>query len=260
MKDEELLQPIEPGLAQYPANSVEFVLGAATAVDTTSKSVQVDAGGNQRSISYDYLVLATGSHAAASGLPWKASGSYNDLIEDLHHTAEQIGAASHIIVAGGGATGVEVCAEIRHEFKGKKEVVLVHGAEELVGGDSVASSIEKELQSQGVEVKKGVMATKTEKQDDGKTKVTLDNGETIVTDLYLPTTGMTPNSDFLPPELLNEAKYVDVDDCMRVTAAENIWAAGDIVSRPFASFLNTEAQVCVSVDSNVLLDILTIAY
>lgn len=209
--------------------------------------MQVDAGDKQHKISYDYLVLATGCNTAAPGLPWKASSSYEDLIENLHHTAQQIGAASHIVVAGGGATGVEVCAEIRHEFKGKKEVVLVHGAKELVGGDSVASSIEKELQSMGVVIKKGVMASKTEKQDNRKTEVTLDNGETIVTDLYLPTTGMTPNSGFLPAKLLNEAKFVIVDDCMRVTAAENVWAAGDIVSRPSASFLNTEAQVCISI-------------
>lgn len=243
LKDEDLLQPIEPGLAQYPAGSVEFILGAATAVDASTKSVKVDSNNEQKSISYDYLVIATGSNAAASGLPWKASGSYEDLMNSLHRTAEQIKAASHIVVVGGGATGVEVCAEIRHEFKASKEVVLLNATPELVGGDSTAKSIHKELRSMGVVIKMGVGATGTEKQSDGKTKVMLDNGESIVTDLYLPTTGLTPNSDFLPADFLNEFKYVNVDECMRVTAAEDIWAAGDIVSRPFASFLNTEAQV-----------------
>ncbi len=246
LKDEELLQPIEPGLAQYPAGSVEFVLGAATGIDAGAKSVKVngDSDSSQRTIPYDYLVVATGSNATASGLPWKASSSYEDLVGSLHRTAEQIKAASHIVVVGGGATGVEVCAEIRHEFKASKEVVLVNATQDLVGGDSTASSIEKELRSMGVIIKMGVGASGTAKQPDGKTRVTLDNGESIETDLYLPTTGLTPNSDFLPAEFLNESKYVSVDECMRVPAAENVWAAGDVVSRPFGSFLNTEAQVC----------------
>ncbi|POR36299.1 Pyridine nucleotide-disulfide oxidoreductase, FAD/NAD(P)-binding domain protein, partial [Tolypocladium paradoxum] len=40
VKDEALLQPIAPGLAQYPPGSVEFVVGAATGLDARAKTVR----------------------------------------------------------------------------------------------------------------------------------------------------------------------------------------------------------------------------
>lgn len=245
IKDEQLLQPIEPGLAQYPSGSNTFILGEVTAVDSISKTVQVStyADNGTTSVSYDYLVLATGSTSITPQMPWKASSTYDECLTRLHSTADRIKAASHIVVAGAGATGVELCGEIRFEFP-DKQVILLCADDEILSGDSISSAAERELVKLGVTIRKGIRAGDAdENRPDGKTAVKLSNGEEIVTDLYLPTIGFVPNTGFLPAEWLNEHKYVHVDELFRVCGVQDVWAAGDVVSKPRAGFLITEAQV-----------------
>ncbi|KAH6996331.1 hypothetical protein BKA56DRAFT_153041 [Ilyonectria sp. MPI-CAGE-AT-0026] len=242
IKDDQIIAPIRPGLSQYPAGSVEFIVGAAMAVDVASRTVQVDTGADGLCVlTYDHLVLATGANAADTDLPWKACGSHDELVANLHRTAEQVGAAKHIVIAGAGSTGVEVAGEIRFAFP-STTVILVSSGSSLVGGDSIASSAERELRRLGVEIRKGVRAEEATPTPDGKTRVVLSDGEELTTDLYLPTMGLVPNTDFLPSEWLNEHRYVDVDDEMRVRGAENVWAVGDVISKPRASVIWTEAQ------------------
>ncbi|OAA81136.1 Pyridine nucleotide-disulfide oxidoreductase, FAD/NAD(P)-binding domain protein [Akanthomyces lecanii RCEF 1005] len=248
LQDEELLQPIGPGLEQYntaehPA-AAEFIVGTATSIDTAARSVQVElttATATTRTVAYDHLVIATGSRSVVPGMPWKAGDSHADAVASIHDTAARVQAAAHIAVVGAGATGVEVCGEIRYEFP-DKQVVLLSGSDALVGGDATAPAMEKALTSMGVVVRKGVRAQGTKQLADGRTQVELSNGETMVTDLYLPTVGLAPNSEFVPGELLDDKKLVKADEYMRVTGVENVWAAGDVVGKPSAGYLMTEAQ------------------
>jgi len=56
----------------------------------------------------------------------------------------------------------------------------------------------------------------------------LSNGEKKIVDLYLPTTGLVPNSEFIPKTLLNEGGFVTVDEFLHVKGFSDIWAAGDV--------------------------------
>ncbi|PFH57186.1 hypothetical protein XA68_15397 [Ophiocordyceps unilateralis] len=244
VQDSQILQPIEPGLRQYPEDSVDFIVGTASKIDVTARRVRVSVfEGADREIKYDYLVIATGADAAVRDMPWKASGSYEDCLTSLHRTSERIRTAEHIVVGGGGATGVELAAEIKHEFP-SKTVVILNSSDHLVAGDSSAASIERELLRLGVVVTKGVRGDPSDDapRPDGKTVVHLSDGSYLLTDLYLPTTGLSPNTSFLPSGWLTDGGYVQVDECMRVTGASDIWALGDVVSKPRAGFLITEAQ------------------
>ncbi|KAF5007451.1 hypothetical protein FDECE_6213 [Fusarium decemcellulare] len=247
VKDDQILAPIEPGLAQYPAGSVEFIVGTASAVDPAARTVRIDpdptnpGAGPSTIITYDHLVLATGANAADPAFPWKASGSHKELLTSLHRTAAQVEKAKHIVIAGAGATGVELAGEIRFAFP-STTVVLISADDHVVAGDQIASCVESELRRLGVEIRAAVRAKDTTDLPDGKTQVTLSDGETIETDLYLPTMGLRPNTDFLPRDWLNEHGYVEVDDQMRVKAADGVWAVGDVVSKPRAAFLITDAQ------------------
>lgn len=51
----------------------------------------------------------------------------------------------------------------------------------------------------------------------------------MAVDLYLPTVGVLPNTEFVPKSLLNEDGDVCVDDYLRVKGVEGVWAAGDVV-------------------------------
>lgn len=66
------------------------------------------------------------------------------------------------------------------------------------------------------------------KTADGKTELILSTGAKKIVDLYIPTLGLIPNSEFMPTELKNEKGEVAVDDFLQVQGAEGVWAAGDI--------------------------------
>lgn len=244
VKDEEFTQPIEPAFSKYPSDAFEFIVGTATASDLDAKSVTVSTAGGERVLSYDHLVLATGTRTAGDDVvPWKASGTHEEILDSLHSTAEKVKVAKHIVVAGAGATGVETAGELGFEYKKDKEIVLLSGDDQILGGDSLASNATGELKKLGVVIKTGARVAGTTILPDGKTEITLKNGEKIITDLYLPTMGMAPNTEYLPEKALRDDKFVAVDECYQVKNVSNVWAAGDIVWLPRGSFVIADKQV-----------------
>ena len=218
--------------------------GAATSIDEFNKqcTVALHKVGEDRIIPYDYLVIATGARAIDTGMPWKSQGSSDDCLQLLQEIRDKITEANHIIIAGAGPTGVELAGEIRWEFK-DKEVILLCADQALVHGDSAATAMERELLKLNVTIRKGVRGRDVEVLPNGKTMVTLSNDDRLITDLYLPTSGQKPNSDFMPEDWITSRKYANVDECLRIKGADNVWAIGDVVSKPRAHFLLTDLQV-----------------
>lgn len=232
----------------------ELVVGTATSVDAAGKTVTVATAGDEtKTVGYDQLVLATGSSLAqrTSGgltLPFKAAGTHTEIVAALDAMREKVAEAKHVTVAGGGPTGVELAGELAFEFAApgtpadrRKEVVLLSATDGVLGTDMLAGSAEKELAKLGVKLVKNVKVAGTEDKD-GKVVVKLDNGETLETDLYLPTFGLRPNSDYLPDAWKRDGGYAAVDEFLRVKGTEEVWAAGDIVSIPRAGFLIADKQ------------------
>lgn len=220
-------------------------MGTAEAADLDAKTVKVAlVAGGERVVEYDHLVLATGTRTAGEDVvPWKANGTHEQIMDTLHRTAEKVKAAKHIVVAGAGATGVETAGELGFEYRKDKEIVLLSGDAKVLGGDSLAANAESELKKLDVTVRTNARVESTAALPDGKTEVTLQNGEKIVTDLYLPTMGMAPNTEYLPAKVLRDDKFVAVDEFYRVKNASNVWAAGDIVWLPRGSYVITGMQV-----------------
>lgn len=242
LKEEQYTTPIDKGFAKYPAESFEFIVGSAEHADLDAKNVKVSTASGERTISYDHLVLATGSRTSDTGVPWKANGTHEEIISTLRSTADKVKAAKHIVVAGGGATGVEVAGELGFEFK-DKEIILLTGGPVLLNGDSLASDAANELKKLGVKITTGAKVTGTNVLPSGQTEISLENGEKITTDLLLPTMGLIPNSEYLPEKVLTPKKFVDVDEFYKVKNVENVWAAGDIVWKPRGGFVFTDKQV-----------------
>lgn len=232
------------------------MIGTATAADFDKKTVEIVLpDGSVRGIPYDQLVLATGAGTASPEAPWKASGTYKDVLNNLHDTTRRVAEAKHIIVGGGGSTGIEVAGELGYEYGKTKEIVLLTSGDKLIGGHPIADAAASELKKLNVTIRYNALVEKTVPSavTAGKTEVTLANGETITTDLYLPTTGLVPNVKFIPAKYLTQdanPPSVVVDEYLRVTGTENVWAAGDVISKPRASFLITQKQAA-SVAKNV---------
>ncbi|KUI63730.1 Apoptosis-inducing factor 1 [Cytospora mali] len=244
--DDQLFQPLTAALERYPAETYELVVGAAEKVDTGARSVQVSLlpGGEPRSIAYDQLVVATGSRSTTPTVPWKVLGSYEETVASLDATRGRVQSARHIVVAGAGATGIEVAGELGFEYGKVKEVHLLSGGPSLLDGDSVGPAARAELEKLHVQIRYDARVTGARELPDGKTEVSLASGETITTDLYLPTMGMRANSELLDQKYLGEKGYVVVDESFRVKGVEGegVWALGDVVSSPRAGFLYTQKQ------------------
>lgn len=193
-------------------------------------------------LAYDFLVLATGARAATDDVLWKNPGTYEEGTAKIRAIGEKVQAAKSYVVGGAGMTGVETAAELKFEYK-DKEVVLICADAEVLGGDSIAAGAESHLTKLGVQIKKNVKVTGSSPAADGKTEVALSDGSKITTDLYLPTIGLVPNSEYIPEAMLTDRKYLAVDEQFRAKGHHNIWGAGDVVSVPKATFAITDKTV-----------------
>lgn len=255
--DSEIFFPLTDALSRYPSDRWELIIGTAEHADLSAKTVTVAASdsGAKQSLSYDQLVLATGSRVKGGSMSWKPADTHETTMEQLHATRERVATARHIMVAGAGPTGVEVAGELGFAYgtgDAKKEVILLASGESVLGGDSIAASAASELAKLGVQVRTGARVEDVRTLDDGRTEVKLVGGEAMVTDLYLPTMGLTPCTEYMDPEFLTDRKTIIVDECFRVKGAQGVWAVGDVVAKPRAGYLITQkhaAGVAKNVDA-----------
>ncbi|KAI9053652.1 hypothetical protein LZ554_002606 [Drepanopeziza brunnea f. sp. 'monogermtubi'] len=240
--DEKLFQPFLPGFEQYGAN-FEFVQGTAEKLDIATKTVAVSSSGVEKVISYDELILATGSNTKGD-VPWKGRGSYEATRDALHSFQEKVKAAGSIVVGGAGATGVETAGELGFEYGKVKKITLISSGATVLEGTpaSVSTAASKQLQSLNVEVRASTKVDGHAATPDGKTELTLSNGEKIITDLYLPSAGLVPNSSYVPQTLLDQNGFVVVDEFLRVKGTEDVWAVGDVSGVQRAQFVLTDSQ------------------
>ncbi|TVY81370.1 Oxidoreductase ptaL [Lachnellula suecica] len=234
--DEKIFQAIAPGFKQYPADRFEFIIGSAEGVDVATKKVTVSGATGNSELSYDILILATGSNAKED-IPLKGKGSTEATKESLHVFQNKVKQAKTIYVVGAGPTGVEVAGELGFEYGKTKKITLVimqrllehiaSGAQILEGTPaSVTKTATKQLLGLNVTIKASTKVSGSAKMPDGRTELTLSSGEKVVTDLYLPTVGLVPNSSYLPSSLVNSFGFVQVDEFLKVKGAKDVWAVG----------------------------------
>jgi len=252
--DEQLFLPIEPGFAQYSAENFEFVLGKAERLDLESNTVEVAKNDKtQYSLSYDQLVIATGSHIR-SNLPFKPVGTHEETLAALHSLQKQIDVAKSIVVAGGGPTSVETAGEMAAAYGGEKDITLIVGGERALHASHILTGVsrvvERDLQKLGVKLVrntqvKGVQTnTKGDENDAAaQTTLTLSNGSTLVADLYLPLFGVQVNTSFLPSSLLDSEGNLVLDKTMCVVGTKNVWGIGDVGNIEAKQLTVTDAQI-----------------
>jgi len=265
-KAEQYLLSITDAFTKYPVEKFEFMLGTATALDVAAKSVSVTSNdGEARSVSYDYLALASGSTTTSTtgeitgfSIPFKQSN--RDDVKQLIEAAQQkITAAKEIVIGGAGPIGVELAGELAEamEQNGSSATITLVSATDRVlpmlksSGSSAAAKI---LAQKKIKVITSTRVTGVEASGDAW-MVSLDNGEKISADLYIPTTGVIPNNSFIPGQFLDKDGWVRVDKEMRVESSENIYAAGDITNNSMRLSFKAAEQAQVAAN-NLKADIL----
>ncbi|KAG5920374.1 hypothetical protein E4U61_007957 [Claviceps capensis] len=248
ISDEQIFQSIPEGFVKYGSDKFQFLLGSATGVDVQGKNLTVAArttgGGTEEiSIAYNVLILATGTHTKADS-PYKSRGTTEDTKEALHQMQARVKDAKTIVVAGAGPTGVELAGEIADGYGSSKKVILLTGSASVLNGytSRMITNATKYLGILGVEIRTSSIVETTNALPDGKTEIVFATGQKLTTDVYIPTYGVVPNSSYLPANMLDERGFIDVNDCLVVKGANDVYAIGEVSNCEPMNFLSLEAQ------------------
>ena len=248
---EKLFVNIPQVFEQYPKDSLRFINGTVTELDHTNRTVSISlATGNTEKIDFYALVIATGATTSSPLLGLNRDKEF--LRENWTAFRKALPNAKSIVIVGAGPTGIEIAGELGEFLNGragwfssklvnpKVPVTVVTADSKILPGlrPSIAEKAEDFLAKVGVTIVKNSRVTSVEPHGAGtdnvatKTTLTFKDGETMDADLYIPATGMRPNTGFIHNELLTADGRVDTNaSTLRVdTAGPRVYAVGDAAS------------------------------
>ncbi len=226
---------------------VNLTIGVVTGVDESAQNVSIEALGNKLQISYDKLILASGSHLIRPQLPGVSEYTYDvdtyDAAMKLQKHIRSLAAKPDVagrftvLIIGSGSTGVELACELPARIRTaaiasgdpsalkKISIILVERgpriAKHLGGGQAV---IERACSELGIEFLTNASLAKVDDQG-----ATFNDGRRIPAATIIWCAGMQASG---LTETLNAERdasgRVKVDDHMRVCGIPNIFAAGDV--------------------------------
>lgn len=231
-----------PLLDVLKAIDVTYVQGSVDTVEIQSRVVRIaTAKGTKKMLSYDRLVVATGSRLFRPNIPGLAEHGFSvDSLDDaialdrhLHGLAKRpaVNGRDTVVVAGGGFTGIEAATEMPARLRAvlgpdaKTRVIIVERNSAIAPdmGEGPRPVIESALQKLGVETRLGAGVASLDASG-----VTLSNGEHIETETVIWAAGIraAPLTSQIPAERDNFGRLL-VDPCLRVPGVEGVFATGD---------------------------------
>ncbi|MBR0785853.1 NAD(P)/FAD-dependent oxidoreductase [Bradyrhizobium iriomotense] len=237
-KPETLTAPL---LDVLKAIDVNYIQGSAETVNTEARTVLITSPRGPRTLSYDRLVIATGSRLFRPNIPGLAEHGFSvDSLDDavaldrhLHGLAERpaVNGRDTVVVAGGGFTGIEAATELPARLRkifgkdSKTRVIIVerNGAIAPDMGEGPRPLIEDALRKLGVETRLGAGVASLDKSG-----VTLSTGEHIETETVVWAAGIraAPLTAQIPAERDNFGRLL-VDRDLRVPGVAGVFATGD---------------------------------
>lgn len=209
----------------YTAHDITLYKGESVIhIDTNRKCVMTDA---RREISYDKLVIATGSSPnflPIQGVSKKGIYAFRT-IDDYEAICADAVHYQQAAVIGGGVLGVEVAAGL--QIAGL-ETTIIHHTERLMQrqlDETAAGLLQRQFIRKGIQVKTNAhtIACLGGERVEG---VLLKNGDIVEADLVVFTTGIRPNIQLAENHGIHTRKAIVVNDVME-TNIPNIYAIGE---------------------------------
>ncbi|MPY59181.1 NAD(P)/FAD-dependent oxidoreductase [Streptomyces spongiae] len=200
-------------------------VGKVVRIDTTERQVALATG---ERLPYDAVVIATGADYPE---PARFVGSTTEeAAKSFAAHQQKIAAAEHVLVVGGGPSGVELSAEVRLA-RPDARVTLAHSGPTLLnrtGSERAGRKARSWLEAHDVEVR--LDAFMSPGNDFGTYRDA--RGTVIDADLSFWATGTTPNTLWLRlgghGDWLNPSGHVKVDRTLRVEGHVDVFAVGDV--------------------------------
>ena len=217
----------------YDRHDIELRFGrAVTKVDVLNKSITFE---DNSTLNYDSLLLATGGKARKLDVPGANLANIFTIRkpEDVNSILDTVKEAKKAVVVGSSFIGMEAAASLIQQGL---EVTVVSPDDvpfKKILGDRLGKMFQKIHEEKGVNFQFGAKVS----QFTGNSQVEyaiLEDGSEIAADLVIVGIGVELNTDYLENIELNEKdRSVRVNKYLQ-TEIENIYAAGDLASFPYA--------------------------
>ncbi|MFJ9582688.1 NAD(P)/FAD-dependent oxidoreductase [Streptomyces acidicola] len=200
-------------------------VGKAIRIDTTQRQVVLATG---ERLPYDVVVIATGADYPEPAR--FVGGTSEEAAKSFAGHQRNIAGAHHVLVVGGGPSGVELSAEIRLA-RPDARVTLAHSGPALLDSTGSARAGRKArawLEAHDVEVR--LDSFMSPGNDFGTFRDS--RGTVVDADLSFWATGTTPNTLWLRlaghGDWLNATGHVKVDRALRAGGQQDVFAVGDV--------------------------------
>lgn len=210
--DEKYIEKIQFSLKKYFKES--FIQDEVISIKKNSLTTKT------KTYHFDYAVVSTGARVNCYGNTTLEQAGYGaKSFPHIKKLWSLLPKAKKILIIGGGLSGVEYAAMLAQ--KTDKEITLVSGSDMVLpgllqGGREYAHNYLKRV---GVTIIDNALAAKATKNS-----VTLNNGQTIKTDIIMICTGLLQSCDFL--------KNTQVTDALHLQDMDTIFLCGDVVRTP----------------------------
>ncbi|KAL6242597.1 hypothetical protein RBB50_010243 [Rhinocladiella similis] len=228
---EKALLPIAPYFKSYGPEQYEFIKAYVTSIDPATKTVHTS---TSAAIHYDSLVIASGTNFNTS--IWTVTDGSEALKAALSEVHQKTPGAKTILVAGGGAAGVETAGEFGETYGKTKEITILSGSTSLLPrlhNKKMGTDAQHRLEKLGVKVINDSVKVVEHTKENGKDILKLSNGETKTVDIYIEATGDKPSSKFVPQEWLNDRNQVKTDPQtlrLDVPGVTGVYSFGSVAS------------------------------
>jgi nitrite reductase (NADH) large subunit len=215
-------------LEWYEQNGITAILGQSVqAIDKATKIVTLEDG---RTLSYDKLVLATGSRPIIppmSGLDLPGVFALRRL-EDVDRVSEYLLDKNEVTVVGGGILGLELALMLR--LLGKRVTVshLMQTLMEMQLPEDAGRYLQRHIESLGVNFVMGTYITELLGSTAGVSKALFKDGTIITTDAVFFNCGIRPNTDLARTAGLTFNKGISVNNYLQ-TSDPDIYACGECI-------------------------------
>jgi len=246
-----LLQTPESFLARFNVDA--RVMNEVTSIDRTNKTVTVKnlVDGSHYSESYDFLLLSPGASAVVPPI----SGIDNPLTHSLRNIPDmdriietiQMNKPEHATVVGGGFIGLEMM-EAFHQLGIKTSLIEMADQVMTPVDREMAGFAHAEIREKGIDLKLGVAlesvkyipnehiasfdSGESEKHQhlEGELELTLNNGETLTTDILIMAIGVRPETKLAQEAGLQLGAFggIYTNEFMQ-TSDPSIYSVGDAI-------------------------------
>ena len=211
----------------FVSKKIKIVQDKVTKVEPDSHNLSLEKSGP---VSYDKLLVATGSHAVSPPIPgMDLPGIHNCwTLEDGRNIAEKAIPGAKVVLMGAGFIG---CIILEALAKSGAELTVVEMEDRMVPrmmNDIAGNMIKSWCIKQGVNVHTSTMVKAIEEgNSENPLRVVLNNGDAIEADLVVSATGVRSSIAFLEGSGINTDFGILIDRHMRSSVAD-IYAAGDV--------------------------------